>query len=89
LPGTFARLVSFAELIVGFPAEGRMLRKVLTRLRGNGAVPASEIRVTSPYRNVAEEARKIHEEIFPGVSGDDREAFAGACGTSRGPLVPG
>lgn len=66
------------------PAEGEMLRRVLTGLHRGGGVPASEIRVISPYRRVAEEARKIHEDIFPDVRDDDREGWVGTVHKMQG-----
>jgi AAA domain-containing protein len=66
------------------PAEGEMLRKVLTGLHQGGGVPASEIRVISPYRNVAEEARKIHKDLFPSVGDDDREGWVGTVHKMQG-----
>lgn len=66
------------------PAEGRVLRDVLARLHRLGGVPASEIRVISPYRRVAEEARKIHAEIFPRVSADERENWVATVHKMQG-----
>ena len=44
-------------------AEGNMLREVLVGLRDNGGVQASQIRVISPYRVVAENAREIFRSL--------------------------
>jgi len=46
------------------PAEGDMLRDVLVGLRDNGGVQADQIRVISPYRVVAENARQIFQRVF-------------------------
>jgi superfamily I DNA and/or RNA helicase len=40
--------------------------------------------VISPYRNAAEEAKKIHKELFPGVSGDDRDTWVGTVHKMQG-----
>ena len=47
-------------------AEGNMLGEVLAGLRDKGGVQASQIRVISPYRVVAENSREIFRKVFPG-----------------------
>jgi hypothetical protein len=56
---------------------------VLTRLRWAG-VPASEIRVLSPFRKVAGRAAAIHRTIFREVSEEDRRNWVGTVHTMQG-----
>jgi hypothetical protein len=65
------------------PTEGDTLRSVLSQLRGAG-VPAAQIRVISPFRMVVSQAMKLHESIFPEVSGRDREDWVGTVHTMQG-----
>ncbi len=65
------------------PAEGAELRSVLSRLRDAG-VPAAQIRVISPFRMVVGQAMKVHESVFPGVSGPDRENWVGTVHVMQG-----
>lgn len=65
------------------PAEGAELRSVLSQLRDAG-VPATQIRVISPFRMVADQAMKVHESVFPEVSGPDRENWVGTVHVMQG-----
>jgi len=65
------------------PAEGEELRSVLSQLRDAG-VAAMQIRVISPFRMVAGQAMKVHESVFPEVSGRDREKWVGTVHTMQG-----
>jgi hypothetical protein len=65
------------------PAEGEELRSVLSQLR-NAGVAATQIRVISPFRTVADHATKVHESVFPEVSGRDREKWVGTVHTMQG-----
>jgi AAA domain len=65
------------------PAEGAELRSVLSQLRDAG-VPAAQIRVISPFRIVAGQAMKVHESVFPEVSGSDRENWVGTVHVMQG-----
>jgi AAA domain-containing protein len=65
------------------PAEGDMLREVLAGLRDNGGIPASQIRVISPYRVVAENSREIFRRAFPGAS-DDLDQWIGTVHKMQG-----
>jgi hypothetical protein len=65
-------------------AEGDMLREVLAGLRDNGGVQASQIRVISPYRVVAENSRAIFLRVFPGASGDDLDEWIGTVHKMQG-----
>jgi AAA domain len=65
------------------PAEGAELRSVLSQLRDAG-VPAAQIRVISPFRMVADQATKVHESIFPEVSGPDRDNWVGTVHVMQG-----
>ena len=65
------------------PAEGAELRSVLSQLRDAG-VPATQIRVISPFRMVADQAMKVHESVFPEVSGPDRENWVGTVHAMQG-----
>jgi hypothetical protein len=66
------------------PAEGAMLREVLAGLRDKGGIKASQIRVISPYRIVAENARQVFREAFPGASDDDLDQWAGTVHKMQG-----
>lgn len=66
------------------PAEGDMLREVLEGLRDNGGVQASQIRVISPYRVVAENARKIFLRVFPTAGDDDLDQWIGTVHRMQG-----
>lgn len=65
------------------PAEGDVLREVLTGL-GSSGVAAADIRVLSPFRTVAENAREIYAEVFPSVMKSDRESWVGTVHTMQG-----
>jgi hypothetical protein len=65
-------------------AEGDLLRKVLAGLRDNGGVQAAQIRVISPYRVVAENARQIFLRVFPGTSDDDLDQWIGTVHKMQG-----
>jgi hypothetical protein len=65
-------------------AEGDLLRKVLGSLRDNGGVQAAQIRVISPYRVVAENAREIFLRVFPGASDDDLDEWIGTVHKMQG-----
>jgi AAA domain-containing protein len=65
-------------------AEGDQLRKVLAGLRANGGVQAAQIRVISPYRVVAENAREIFLRVFPGTSDDDLDQWIGTVHKMQG-----
>ena len=65
-------------------AEGDLLRKVLAGLRDNGGVQAAQIRVISPYRVVAENAREIFLRVFPGTSDDDLDQWIGTVHKMQG-----
>jgi len=65
------------------PAEGEELRSVLSQLRDAG-IAATQIRVISPFRMVAGQAMKVHELVFPEVSGRDREKWVGTVHTMQG-----
>jgi len=65
------------------PAEGAELRSLLSQLRDAG-VAAAQIRVISPFRMVAGQAMKVHESVFPKVSGPDREKWVGTVHTMQG-----
>ena len=65
------------------PAEGAELRSVLSQLRDAG-VPTAQIRVISPFRMVADQAMKVHESVFPEVSGPDRENWVGTVHVMQG-----
>jgi hypothetical protein len=65
------------------PAEGAELRSVLCQLR-DAEVPAAQIRVISPFRMVASQATKVHESIFPEVSGPDRDNWVGTVHVMQG-----
>jgi superfamily I DNA and/or RNA helicase len=65
------------------PTEGDTLRSVLSQLRGAG-VPSAQIRVISPFRMVVSQAMKLHESIFPEVSGRDRGDWVGTVHTMQG-----
>ncbi len=65
------------------PAEGDALKKMLVRLRDAG-VPAGQIRVISPFRLVARKAADIHQSVFTGVSGSDRDQWVGTVHRMQG-----
>lgn len=65
------------------PAEGEMLRRVLTGLRDAG-VPAKEIFVISPFHEAAVKAMEVHEEVFPEVKDDDRDQWVGTVHRMQG-----
>jgi AAA domain len=66
------------------PAEGDMLRSVLLGLRDNGGVRASQIRVISPYRLVAENAQAIFRGVFPGAGSGDLDQWIGTVHRMQG-----
>lgn len=65
-------------------AEGDMLHEVLLGLRDNGGVQASQIRVISPYRVVAENSQEIFRKVFPGVSDKDLGEWVGTVHRMQG-----
>ena len=65
------------------PAEGAELRSVHSQLRDAG-VGAAQIRVISPFRMVVGQAMKVHESVFPRVSGRDRENWVGTVHVMQG-----
>jgi hypothetical protein len=67
------------------PAEGQALRETLERLRRAG-VPAAEIRVMSPFKQVTGEAISIHREVFgeSEVSSDERRDWVGTVHKMQG-----
>ena len=65
------------------PAEGQALRTLLADLRDAG-VPAADIRVLSPFRKVAAQAYRVHESVFPDVSGKHRAQWVGTVHTMQG-----
>ncbi len=65
-------------------AEGNMLSEVLASLRDKGGVQASQIRVISPYRIVAENSREIFRTAFPGASGDELDRWIGTVHRMQG-----
>jgi hypothetical protein len=66
------------------PAEGDRLRGLLGQLRDRGTA-LSEIRVISPFRQVAEEARTVHREVFgEACSAEERKKWVGTVHTMQG-----
>jgi hypothetical protein len=65
------------------PAEGAALRTLLCILRDDD-IPVEAMRVLSPFRMVAAEARKIHKDVFPHVKPDDRDGWVGTVHTMQG-----
>lgn len=65
-------------------AEGDMLRDVLAGLRDKGGVQASQIRVISPYRVVADNSRGIFREFFPRANDDDLDQWIGTVHKMQG-----
>jgi superfamily I DNA and/or RNA helicase len=61
-----------------------MLGEVLASMRDNGGVQASQTRVISPYRIVAENSREIFLTAFPGVSDDDLDQWIGTVHKMQG-----
>jgi hypothetical protein len=66
------------------PMEGDILRQVLAGLRDNGGLQASQIRVISPYRVVANNSRGIFRKVFPGASDDDLDQWIGTVHRMQG-----
>lgn len=64
-------------------AEGDALQEVLRGLR-DGGIAAAEIRVLSPFRQVASEAAKKHQSVFPEVTDEDRKRWVGTVHTMQG-----
>jgi superfamily I DNA and/or RNA helicase len=64
-------------------AEGNALQEILIGLK-SAAIPVDEIRVLSPFRQVGEEARKLHQEIFPEVEQQQRRQWVGTVHTMQG-----
>ncbi len=66
-------------------AEGDALRQILTRLRDHG-VPAAQIRVISPFRQVVAEAMRAHREVYPDneINSNDRRKWVGTVHTMQG-----
>lgn len=65
------------------PAEGAMLRQLLTLLRDHGS-SVSGVRVISPFRQVAAEAATVHREVFGDVAAEDRKKWVGTVHTMQG-----
>jgi hypothetical protein len=65
------------------PAEGEALQEMLCGLRDAG-IAAAEIRVLSPFRQVACEAAKKHQSAFPEVTDEDRKHWVGTVHTMQG-----
>ena len=66
------------------PAEGERLRALLHELLASGVGPA-QIRVLSPFRQVAAEAAGVHREVFADAcSADDRRKWVGTVHTMQG-----
>ena len=66
------------------PAEGDRLRDVLHELLASG-IDVSQIRVLSPFRQVAAEAAVVHHEVFgEACSADDRRKWVGTVHTMQG-----
>ncbi|MGH3170339.1 MAG: DEAD/DEAH box helicase, partial [Trebonia sp.] len=66
------------------PAEGDRLRVLLHELLAEGVAP-SQVRVLSPFRQVAAEAAGVHRQVFGGsCSADDRRKWVGTVHTMQG-----
>ena len=67
------------------PAEGQVLRRLLAELKMAG-VPASDIRVISPFRQVVRGAAGVHRVVFPDgeVPANQREKWAGTVHRMQG-----
>jgi hypothetical protein len=66
------------------PAEGDRLRVLLSELLTDGVAP-SQIRVLSPFRQVAAEAAGVHRQVFgESCSADDRRKWIGTVHTMQG-----
>jgi hypothetical protein len=67
------------------PAEGQALRDILASLREAG-IPAADIRVISPFRQVISGALRTHREVFPDseIRPDDREKWVETVHTMQG-----
>jgi superfamily I DNA and/or RNA helicase len=67
------------------PAEGNALRGILTELKEAG-IPAGEIRVLSPFRQVVNGARNEYSRVFPAgeVLRKDRDEWVGTVHTMQG-----
>lgn len=67
------------------PAEGVALRQILSDLQSRG-IPAADIRVISPFKQVIEGAMAIHREVFPDVevSMANRQKWIGTVHTMQG-----
>jgi hypothetical protein len=65
------------------PAEGQALHEILDSLSHAG-VPASDIRVLSPFRQVVAGAKTEYSKVFPEVSAKDRDKWVGTVHTMQG-----
>jgi hypothetical protein len=66
------------------PAEGDRLRELLHELAAAG-VGVSQVRVLSPFRQVAAEAAGVHRDVFAeACSADDRRKWVGTVHTMQG-----
>jgi superfamily I DNA and/or RNA helicase len=69
------------------PAEGQVLEQLLTMLVHEGAgqrVDPEAIRVISPFKAVADQAREIHRRVLPQVAWNDRVKWVGTVHTMQG-----
>lgn len=65
-------------------AEGERLRELLHELLASG-IDVSQVRVLSPFRQVAAEAAVVHREVFgEACSADDRRKWVGTVHTMQG-----
>jgi len=65
------------------PAEGRALAEILDSLKQAG-VPAGQIRVLSPFRQVVAEAKTEYSKVFTEVTWTDRDGWVGTVHTMQG-----
>lgn len=66
------------------PAEGERLRWLLGQLRDSGT-EVRQIRVISPFRQVADEAKSVHREVFgEACSAEDRKKWVGTVHIMQG-----
>jgi hypothetical protein len=64
------------------PAEGEALLSLLTSLRAAG-VPATEVRVISPFRSVAAAAARVYRAVYGEVSAEELRNRVGTVHTVR------
>lgn len=65
------------------PAEGQALREILDRLKQAGVSP-DQIRVLSPFRQVAASAKTEYSKVFPEVTWQDRDQWVGTVHVMQG-----